>query len=545
MTLLRRLPSGVLLALALGAGAPAVCAAPRDWGKRVAPGQVRQQEQSVERSGNVSLQFESIEVRAALQLLAKLSHTSIVVSDSVVGTMSLALHEVPWQEALTSIVQARGLAQRQSGRIIWVVPEREIMERERQQALAQTEQEQARDQSGRLVTRSFRLSHARAVDLERQLLAQAHSTVAANALQPVRRAEFGTSGARLGGSGWPSQQPSAQDTAAEPLPFTPALPRAHTPLVAPLAFAALRREVAPVWANAQTGRARQHSRLLSSRGSVLADARSNQLVVTDTEARLETLSEVIQLLDRPMKQVQIEARIVEADSSWGRNLGLRLGALQTRQDGAGRTRTLGGGLENHTLFDGHANDLGGVSAAALAFSIVHPALSQLLNVEISTLEASGEGHLVASPRIVTADQQKAVIEQGTELPYQLRDKEGNAQLQFRRALLRLEVTPRITPDGTIVLDLLINRDTVGRNTAAGLAIDTKHVQSQVMVENGGTIAIGGIFETAEHDELSKVPLLGDIPLLGALFRRTQKSREKNELHVFVTPRLIDSQGVLY
>jgi type IV pilus assembly protein PilQ len=188
------------------------------------------------------------------------------------------------------------------------------------------------------------------------------------------------------------------------------------------------------------------------------------------------------------------------------------------------------------------SNFGGANAATFALSLFGAASNRFLNLELSALEAEGKGKVVSSPRVITADQIKALIEQGTELPYQTATSSGATAIQFRKANLKLEVTPQITPEGAIILDVDVNKDSVGQQTAAGFAINTKHVKTQVLVENGGTVVIGGIFETSEAEQVNKVPLLGDIPYLGALFRNKTRTANKTELLVFLTPKVITDRN---
>ncbi|MCY1370918.1 Type IV pilus biogenesis and competence protein PilQ [compost metagenome] len=186
---------------------------------------------------------------------------------------------------------------------------------------------------------------------------------------------------------------------------------------------------------------------------------------------------------------------------------------------------------------------GGFAPAAFALSLFSSAANRFLNLEISALEADGRGKIVSSPRVVTADQVKALIEQGTEFPYQTATSSGATAVAFRKANLKLEVTPQITPEGSIILDVDINKDSRGETTAAGIAINTKHVQTQVLIENGGTVVIGGIFEQNETEDVTKVPLFGDIPVVGNLFKNKNKTANKSELLIFITPRTIGDRGV--
>jgi type IV pilus assembly protein PilQ len=309
------------------------------------------------------------------------------------------------------------------------------------------------------------------------------------------------------------------------------------------------------------------SRLLSPRGSAISEARTNQLFVTDVAAKLERVQQLITRLDIPVRQVLIEARIVEASDTFGKSLGVRLGGSDLRaQRGAEGGFSLGG--DNRAAFGtsygnvvassgaGGALDLssnfvnlpalgqGGYSPAAFAVSIFSSAANRFLNLELSALEADGKGKVVSSPRVVTADQIKALIEQGTELPYQVASSSGATSIAFRKANLKLEVTPQITPEGNIILDLDVNKDSVGQSTPAGFAINTKHIKTQVLVESGGTVVIGGIFELTESDTETKVPLLGDLPGIGYLFKNRSRVSNKQELLVFITPKVVADRAVL-
>jgi len=270
-----------------------------------------------------------------------------------------------------------------------------------------------------------------------------------------------------------------------------------------------------------------------------------------------------------VRQVMIEARIVEAEDTFGRSLGVKLGGNDLRGVNGGvpgwrtvgNTRVAVGGnyasIGDSTLqtsgasafsdtqfisLPANTSSLGGATAATFALSLFGAASNRFLNLELSALEAEGKGKLVSSPRVITADQVKALIEQGTELPYQTATSSGATAISFRKANLKLEVTPQITPEGNIILDVDVNKDSVGQQTSAGYAINTKHVKTQVLVENGGTVVIGGIFETTETESVNKVPLLGDIPYLGALFRNKTRTANKTELLVFLTPKVITDRN---
>ena len=278
-----------------------------------------------------------------------------------------------------------------------------------------------------------------------------------------------------------------------------------------------------------------NQRVLSKRGAAMADPRTNLLFVTDIEARLAQIAGLIASLDRPTRQVLIEARIVEADKNFSRNLGVKLSLLATSQDGSA-VGVVGG--KDGQIFDLSARPIAGFDAATAGLTLFAAQATRLLNVELSALETEGRGRIISSPRVVTADRMKAIVEQGTELPYQAKVGQGVSGVQFRRASLKLEVEPQITPDGRVVLDLDVAKDSVGEQTAAGPAINTKHVQTRVEVEDGGTVSIGGIYEADDREDVTRVPLLGKIPLLGALFRHRAHRDLTSELVVFITPRVV-------
>jgi type IV pilus secretin PilQ/predicted competence protein len=250
---------------------------------------------------------------------------------------------------------------------------------------------------------------------------------------------------------------------------------------------------------------------------------------------VDEIKNIIDKIDIPLRQVMIEARIVQASDTFGQTLGVRLGGVS---DGA--SSKLSDKILNPTgqFVNLPAGNINGFEPASFAVSLFNAEKNKMLNLELSALEADGKGKVVSSPRVVTADQAKAIIEQGTELPYQMAAASGATAIAFRKANLKLEVTPQITPEGNIVLELDIHKDSVGQNTAAGFAIDTKHVNTQVLVDNGGTVMIGGIYESIALDEHQKVPGLADIPLLGNLFKSRRSNQSKQELLVFITPKMV-------
>lgn len=428
----------------------------------------------------LSLNFQNIEVRSLLQVIADFTNFNVITSDSVNGAITLRLQDVPWDQALDIILQSKGLGMRKTGNVLWIAPKDEIAAKEK-------------------------------LDLE--------TAASLQGLEPLRTQSF------------QMNYTKAEEVAAQ------------------------------LTATGSGGAAGASSRLLSARGSVIAEKRTNQLFVTDIPSKLEQVQQLITKLDIPVRQVMIEARIVEASDTFGKSLGVKLGATDLRaQQGGDGGYSIGGG--NRVAFGsnygnavatsgaGGTVDLtgafvnlpalgqNGYDPATFALSIFSSAANRFLNLELSALEADGKGKVVSSPRVVTADQIKALIEQGTELPYQVASSSGATSIAFRKANLKLEVTPQITPEGGIILTLDVNKDTVGQATAAGFAINTKHIQTQVLVENGGTVVIGGIFELNESNSETKVPLLGDLPGVGNLFKTRSKIANKQELLVFITPKVI-------
>ncbi len=431
----------------------------------------------------LSLNFQNIEVRALLQVIADFTNFNVVTSDTVTGNVTLRLKDVPWDQALDIILQAKGLGLRKTGNVILIAPKDELAAKEK-------------------------------IDLE--------SKAAIASLEPVRNQAF-------------------------QLNYTKA------------------EEVAKGLTGQNTGGGTA-SRILSPRGSVIFESRTNQLFVSDIPSKLEEIQAMISKIDIAVRQVLIESRIVEADDSFGRSLGVKLGANDLRgvRGGvsgvgvAGDTRaTVGGNLNaigaqtlqtsggvsfsDTNFLSLPAIGQNGFGAASFAVSLFGAAANRFLNLEISALEADGKGKIVSSPRVITADQVKALIEQGEELPYQTATSSGATALQFRKANLKLEVTPQITPEGNVILDVDITKDSVGRTTTAGFAIDTKHVKTQVLVENGGTVVIGGIFTQDDREDVTKVPFLGDIPYLGNLFKTKTRSTKKTELLIFLTPKVVSER----
>ncbi|MDX9752279.1 MAG: type IV pilus secretin PilQ family protein, partial [Flavobacteriales bacterium] len=433
----------------------------------------------------LSLNFQNIEVRSLLQVIADFTNFNIVTSDTVTGALTLRLKDVPWDQALQIIMDAKGLGMRKSGTVLWIAPKDEIDERTKKDY----EAAMAIQKLEPLRTQAYQLNYAKAADMVVQLTTNTSS-----------------------GS-------STSDT----------------------------------------------TRFLSERGSAIAEPRTNQLFVTDTPAKLEEVRKLLLTLDVPVRQVMIEARIVEARDTFGRSLGVRLGGGDLRANkggdggysiGGGNRAAWGTNYSNATNSAGFGDavNVGGnfvnlpaslsnvTGVGSFALSIFNSAANRFLTLELSAMEADGQGKVVSSPRLITADQTKALIEQGTEYPYSVTAPNGATTIAFKKAVLKLEVVPQITPEGNIILDLDVNKDSRGESTTQGVAIDTKHIKTQVLVENGGTVVIGGIFEMEETNQENKIPLLGDVPIMGNLFKSRTKESSKREMLVFITPKVITDRG---
>jgi type IV pilus assembly protein PilQ len=300
------------------------------------------------------------------------------------------------------------------------------------------------------------------------------------------------------------------------------------------------------------GGAAGSSRILSKRGSAVIDPRSNTIFVQDVPSRLDELRRMINEVDVPVRQVLIEARIVIADDSFSRQLGVRFGVQAQRVGNSNSTGVAGnlgdsGSAASAGITGPNANALNvnlpvTGAAGSLALTFLNLGTGPLVNVELSALEADNRGKVISSPRVITSDKQKAVIEQGTEIPYQEASSSGAATVAFKSAVLSLAVTPQITPDDKIIMDLEVKKDSVGQVFNGVPSIDTKKVTTQILVDNGETAVLGGIYEQTVRNDVTKVPLLGDIPILGALFRTNSKQDDKTELLIFITPKII-KEGV--
>ena len=445
--------------------------------KPVSPDPARAAQRGRYTGDKLSLNFQNVEVRAVLNVIADFTDLNIITSDTVTGNITLRLKDVPWDQALEIILQTRGLDSRRSGNVIWIAPRDELATREK---LALEAQQQINDLE-QTRTEAFQMNYQKAVDVQKLL--------------------------------------------SDP-----------------------------------------NQRILSKRGSAVVDTRTNTLFVQDTPGRLEDVRKLLAKIDVPVRQVMIEARIVEANETFSRNLGARLGFHAPTGTafpvGSGTRATIGGGLEDTGFHTGQtaqpipdfignslstnlrASPLSGFSPGQFSFILFNTSMTRFLNLELSALEADGKGKIIASPRVLTADQVEAVIEQGTEIPYTSASSSGATTVSFRKAVLALKVKPQITPDGNIIMTLDVNKDQPGAaagGLTGGVQINTKHVKTEVLVENGGTVVIGGIFEQNERTDVTKVPLLGDLPLIGWLFKNNSTSTGKTELLIFITPRIMNER----
>ena len=430
----------------------------------------------------LSLNFQNVEVRSVLNVIADFTNLNIITSDAVTGNLTLRLKDVPWDQALQIILDTRGLDMRKNGNVIWIAPRDELATKEK----LMLESQQQIGELEALRTESIVLNYQKAKDVQALLTS-------------------------------PNQK------------------------------------------------------VLSKRGSAVVDERTNTLFVQDVPTRLEEVRKLIAQIDVPVRQVMIEARIVEANDNWSKNLGAKLGYNQAVPGGdylggpalrtnigptltntaqntinATNTAKFATGTPDPTSAGGQnvnlpASGLNGFNAGSIAAVLYNRNFTRFISMELTALEADGKGKVISSPRVLTGDKVEALIEQGTMLPYQAATSSGATSVSFIKANLSLKVKPQITPDGNIIMTVDVSNDSVGATTAAGIAINTKHVKTEVLVENGGTVVIGGIYIQTESKTTTKVPLFGDIPVLGNLFKNTANTDNKTELLVFITPRIVDDR----
>ncbi len=420
----------------------------------------------------LDLNFQDIEIRSVLDIIAEFSGLNIVASDAVKGNITLRLKNVPWDQALEIVLKSHGLAMRENGNVIMIAPSSEVIAQEKQEIAAKKQAEEITALQSELI----QINYAKAQDMAKLIKGK-------------------------------------------------------------------------------------ESALLSPRGSVSVDVRTNTLLVLDTPEKLTELRRLISQLDIPVRQVLIESRIVIANDGFSKDLGIRFGATGTRQQGGSTYVTTASGNGTNTMANSAYNNLQNSSSP---FPVTLPSLSDRLNVnlpvsaptgtiafailgsdylldlELSAMQAENRGEVVSSPRVITSNQREATIEQGTEIPY-ITPASGASNVPavaFKKAVLSLKVTPQITPDDRVLLDITVNKDRVGQMFQGIPSIDTKEVTTQVLIENGDTVVLGGVYEQVKRNDVSQVPLLGDIPYLGALFRRTQRVDTKDELLIFVTPKIL-------
>jgi len=435
----------------------------------------------------LSLNFQNIDVRSLLQVIADFTSFNVITSDSVGGSVTLRLQDVPWDQALDIILQSKGLGMRKTGNVLWIAPKDEILAKEKQELEAKA----AVLSLEPVRTQSFQMSYAKAADVAAYLAATASG----------------------GGSG----------------------------------------------ANANT------SRVLSPRGSAVAEMRTNQLFVTDVPSKLEEVQRMIAKLDISVRQVLIEARIVEATDTFGRSLGVKFGAtdVRARQGGDGGYSVGNGnrvaigtsygnavassGVGGSVGLDGNFVNLPAPSLqnnsslpATFAVSLFSAAANRFLNLELSALEQDNKGRIISSPRVVTADQKEALIKQGKEVTVFVMNDKGERTPQKVDASLSLKVTPRITPDGNVIISV-----DVAKNSLANidpLVVDVKNITTEILIEDGGTVVIGGIFEINENNSETKVPMLGDVPWVGNLFKNKSRETIKQETLIFITPKIVTERA---
>ncbi|MBA3581187.1 MAG: type IV pilus secretin PilQ [Gammaproteobacteria bacterium] len=443
----------------------------------------------------LSLNFQDIEVRSVLQLIADFTNLNVVVSDSVKGNLTLRLKNVPWDQALDIILDAKGLDMRKSGSVLLIAPTEELAKQEQ----AQLQARQQAQELAQLRSEYIQINYAKAKDLEALIMGSSGAS--------------GASGASGGG---------------------------------------------------------KQGALISDRGKISTDERTNTLLIQETAQNLEEIRSLITRLDVPVRQVLIESRIVIATDDFEQQMGVRFGGLRSTDASNNAADTdpnrlsppvvpsngsiITGGLGAVTDYiNGTAVDLDDrmnvnlpttQAAGKIAFALAKMPWGTLLELELSALQAENRGEVISNPRVITANQQKAFIEQGTEIPYVSASSSGATTISFKKAVLSLTVTPQITPDDRIIMDLSVTNDSVGQIFSGIPSIDTREINTKVLVNNGETVVLGGVYEEINRNEVDRVPFLGNLPGIGFLFRRTDVANEKSELLIFVTPKILkDGQSI--
>jgi type IV pilus assembly protein PilQ len=427
----------------------------------------------------LSLNFQNIEVRAVLQLLADFNGMNLVTSDTVTGNLTLRLKNVPWDQALDIILKTKGLGMRQNGNVMLIAPAAEIAAREKQELEARKQLVELEP----LYSEIFEVNFAKATEMAAILTTTQGQT---------------TAGGSAGG-------------------------------------------------------------FLSNRGSVVVDQRTNSLLLRDTATNLADVRKLIEKLDIPVRQVLIESRIVIANNDFAKELGVRFGAsARSGTLGAGTSGSLEGlqvpATNTNSVLPTNSTGVRGQDlnvnlpatnpAGTIALALAKLPLGAVLELELSAMQEEGKGEIVSSPRVITSNQKQATIEQGTEIPYQEASSSGATSVSFKEALLKLDVTPQITPDDRIVMDLEVNKDEVGEIFLGVPSIDTRSVRTQVLVDNGETVVLGGIYEQTSTQTSTRVPFFGDLPYVGFLFKNDLNENRQRELLVFVTPKII-KEGMDY
>jgi len=450
----------------------------------------------------LTLDFHDIEVRNAFKILAEISKVNIIVNDSVGGNLTLQLDDVPWDQAFELVLKMKGLSQRRKGDVILVAPMEEIRKLEEEEVKAN----QVVERLEPLITEYIQINYAQASNF--QSILEGNSSGGIN----------GCSVAKQSTSGSTSNTSNTNSTAGQ-------------------------SGLAGVMNGGNSATSTMNNRLLSQRGSAIVDSRTNTLIVKDTEKHLEEIRKMLKLLDKPVRQVLIEARIVSATEGFAQELGVKFGAAYNGGDGA----QTGFGLGSSTGGDAAIN---GVSSVApllsnLAASNPYGALGMtlasgvdyVLNLEISALQDDNKGEFISNPRVLTSDRCQATIEQGEEIPFQTTSQEGTTTI-FKDAKIILEVTPQITPSGSVIMELKITKDSRGDQTLDGLAINKQEINTSVHMLNGETVVLGGVYEDTASHIINKVPWFSDLPLIGWLFEKKIDNNSKRELLFFITPKIM-------
>lgn len=431
----------------------------------------------------ISMDFQNVEVRRVLQLLANYTGTNIVSSDTVNGNLSLRLQDVPWDQALDIILKSRGLSQRAQGNVIWVAPTEELTKHESNEAKAYAQSIQLAP----LETTFIQLNYATAADVA--ALIRMEDASASGTDNKIENRQYMMGRMNMNGD---------------------------------------------------------DNTLLSPRGSVSYDARTNTLIINDTAKKIEDIRKVVGQIDIPVRQVMVEARIVRASTNFSKAMGVKWGvakdgsqAISSSMDNLYNTSKYGKANEADTI-DSNVNlDLGtSLGTSNIAFGLINTT-DTLLGLELSALQSDGLGEVLSTPKVMTGDKQEATIRSGVKLPYKTTSEDSGTTTTFQDAVLELTVTPSITPDGTVQMKLSINKDTQGQLTDSGYAIDTNQLTTNVLVNNGETVVLGGLYEDTKTNSVEKVPVLGDIPGIGKLFRSKSKAESKQELLIFITPKIIN------